>query len=171
MPSRRVVNLNLNPIRKYRQGLRAEIDGRGKADDLLSTWGRRYLAFLREKFRVNRSGGGSWPPLKEETVKHAKGRIGILYLTGAIFNALRPNQPGNRFQKIGFGIRVGVGGPARHPGTNLTIAQLAMIHNDGKGNVPKRQILYVPDRILMRVMRGDTKRTMARLAREADRAK
>jgi hypothetical protein len=167
----RFVNLNLKPIRRFRKALRAEIDGHGGADDLLTTWGRRYLAFLREKFRVNRSGGGSWPPLKETTTKHAKGRIGILYLTGAIFNALRQGMPGNMFRKIGFGIRVGVGGPAKHPGTDLTIAQLAMIHNDGAGNVPKRQIIYRPDRALYNLLRRDTGRVMRRLAREADKAK
>jgi hypothetical protein len=170
MPARKFVNLNLKPIRKYRLALRAEIAGGGKADDLLTTWARRYFAFLREKFRTNRSGAGSWPPLSPNTVAERKPRIGILHVGGSIFNALRIGSPGNLFQKIHFGVRCGVGGPAIHPGTNLTIAELALIHNAGRGNVPKRQILYVPDRPLARLLRQDTARMMRRLARDAQRA-
>lgn len=166
----RFVNLNLKPHRRFRAALRAEIDGKGKANDLLTEWGRRYFSYLRDRYRVNRGGGGDWPPLKESTLKSKEKRLGILYVLGAIFNALRIGAPGNRFTKIGFGVQCGVGGPARHPGTDLTIAQLAMIHNNGRGHVPKRQILYRPDRTLYLHLRRDTFRVIARLKREALRA-
>jgi hypothetical protein len=46
-----------------------------------------------------------------------------------------------------------------------------MIHNDGAGHVPKRQIIYRPDRALYNLLRRDTGRVMRRLAREAGKAK
>jgi len=31
-------------------------------------WGIRYLAFIKKRFLLNSSGGGSWPPLKPATI-------------------------------------------------------------------------------------------------------
>jgi hypothetical protein len=130
-------------------------------------WGRRYLAFLREQFRRNRAGGGDWPPLKPETLKRTPQRIGILHVTGVLFNALRPGQPGNVLRRVRTGIAAGIEGGPKHPGSGLTIGQLARLHNDGTAHIPARTIFYPPDAALKKQFQDDARRMAERLMREA----
>lgn len=155
------VTTNTRPLQKFREGIRREIETAGP-DDMFTSWGRRYLAFLRERFRANRAGGGEWAPLAKSTLAKKTPRLGILYVTGAIFNALRPGQPGNLFQRIRNGIRVGIGGGAKHPGSDKTIVQIATLQNEGTRHIPSRKIIVPPDAVLKRLMREDAKRMMQR---------
>ena len=166
--AQKYANLNLAPLRKYRKALRQELLTGTEPDNLLVTFGRRYLAFLRDRFRVNRAGGGDWAPLKPETIRRTKGRrLGILYVTGAVFNALRQGQPGNLFKRIQYGVRVGFGGPAKHPDSDATIAQIAIWHDEGTRHVPQRQLIVPPDAALQKLMRDDAKRMVEKLAKQA----
>lgn len=157
------VKLNLRPLQQVRQRIR----NGAAVDEMYTSWGRRYLAFLRDQFRRNRGGGGDWPPLKPETIKQTPKRLGILHVTGVLFNALRPGQPGNVLQRVRTGIAAGIGGGAKHPGTNLTIGELAKIHDAGAGNVPARKIFYPPDAPLKKQMEADARRMVERITREA----
>jgi hypothetical protein len=160
------VRLDLRPLQQVRQRIRT-----GAAiEEMYTSWGRRTLAFWRDQFRRNRGGGGDWPPLKPETIKRTPKRLGILYVTGAIFNALRPGAPGNVFQRVRTGIAVGIGG-GKHPDTSLSIGDLAMIHHNGGGNVPKRTIFYPPDPPLKEQFEADARRMAERIMREAGSAK
>lgn len=163
------VNLNLNPLRKYRATLRDELMHGKASDNLLMTFGRRYLAYLRDRFRIFRAGGGDWPPLSPATLKQHRPRLGMLAVTGAVFNALRPGQPGNLFQRINYGIRVGFGGAAKHPEADATIAQVAIWHDQGTANIPQRRIIVPPDGLLVALMRSDAKRFVEKLMKKASK--
>jgi hypothetical protein len=162
------VFLNIRPLEKFSAGIRREVTtGSNREDDLYTAWGRRYLAQLRDDFRRNRAGGGAWPPLAPATLKQGKARIGILDVTGAVFNALRPGQPGNLFQRTPTGMKVGVGGEAKHPDADATIAQVAVWHNDGAGNLPVRRIINPPDATTTAGIQKDARAALARIAKES----
>ena len=83
------------------------------------------------------------------------GSVKILSDTGTLLTALTPGAPGNLFRYIKNGVRVGFGGPAKHPDGKATIRDIAVFHDQGKGRVPRRQILHKPDNKLVQVMLKD----------------
>ena len=136
-------------------------------------WAAIYRSFIQLRFRRFSRGGGDWPPLKLSTVRsRRKGKrrsrsrksslamddsgnlvdagigVSILQDTGVLFDALAPEfigAPGQYQDNIPYGIRVGFGGPASHPGSSVTIADIASYHQTGAGRLPKREILVEPD--------------------------
>jgi hypothetical protein len=168
MPKNAFVKLDLRPLQKYRRGLHDGLQsGRGPFGTMVERWGLRVQAFWQRKFRQNSSGGGDWPPLAPATIAADKRRRnGILRITGAIYRALFRGESGSLFQRRGNRLFVGLGGPGRHPGTEVTVAGLAMIHNEGKG-VPKRQIIYPPDAATVAAMKQDVAPASAEMIRRA----
>lgn len=161
--------LNIRPLQKFKTALHREVTtGSNRENDLYTAWARRYLAFLRERFRRNRSGGGDWKPLAPATLANGKPRRGILDVTGAIFNALRPGQPGNLMERTATGMKVGVGGGAKHPDANATIAQVAIWHDQGTATIPRRPIIVPPDPTLRKQIQDDARRALARIAKESN---
>jgi hypothetical protein len=160
------VKLNLRPLQQVRQRIRQ----RQAIDAMYESWGRRVLAFWRDQFRRNRSGGGDWPPLKPETLKRTPQRIGILHVLGLILDALRPGHPANIFQLVRTGIAVGIGGGPKHPGSDHTIGEIANFHDKGAGNLPRRKLYYRPDAPLTKQMQDDARRMAERLLRESQNA-
>jgi hypothetical protein len=177
---RSTVKLDLRPLQRLRRAIstggtfggkivtvKGDSGGGGGAmREMYAEWGRRMLAFWRDQFRRNRGGGGDWPPLKPETARRHKDRIGILSVTLTLFNALRPGAPGNVFQVDAGGVAVGIGGSAKHPESNLTIGEIALIHHRGTPFCPKRTIFYPPDATLKRLMQDDARRTVQRILRQ-----
>jgi hypothetical protein len=124
-------------------------------------WGTRYLGAMHRKYVTNAAGGGDWPRLKTSTVygrmlkakrlgyarkRGMTGEMSILIDTKTLLGGLNIGAPGNLFQPHSKGIRVGYGGPAKHPNGNATIADIASFHNSGvPGKLPKRQIIWPPD--------------------------
>jgi hypothetical protein len=165
------VKVNLSGMRRFQGQMRAGLEGRsGPMDTAFRRIGARYLAFARRRFKRQSEGGGDWPALAPATIRARRGgetarrvkkwskagkartttrggavRVLILRDTGVLLNALTIGMDGNRFERISGGVRVGFGGPARHPGGRATIADIAAFHNQGKGRVPKRQIIVEPD--------------------------
>ena len=92
-------------------------------------------------------------------------RIGMLRDTGTMFLALAPvlNTSGGAMQ-TGFpgGIKLGFEG-GTHPGKGVTVAQLALIHNNGSSKLPKRQIIVEPDDNLQTLMVADLERGIKKL--------
>ena len=135
-------------------------------------WGKRYLSETKVRFIKNSRSGGEWPPLKPATIAarrsgksgrrrnttrgmgSIRGKVAILRDTGILFKALTVGQPGNLYRLLRKGIRVGFGGPAKHPDGKATIADIAKFHNVGKGKNPKRQILHKPSKQLIAFMRS-----------------
>lgn len=98
------------------------------------------------------------------------GVFSILRDTGTLFNALAPvfsRKPGALEQSIPFGIRVGYGGPSRHPKGKASIADIAHFHNVGAGHLPRRQIIVPPDQRTIDDMVSDMERGLRRLVEQS----
>lgn len=135
---------------------------------VFTQWGVRYLTWTQRRYRKNAAGGGQWPALKPATIARRRGEgkgVRILIDTKTLLGALTPGRPGNLFKFITGGVRVGFGGPSRHPGGKATIRDIAVFHQKGKGHLPKRQILHEPDSNLVRAMMLDLKRAVKKIGR------
>lgn len=158
---------------------------RNAYNQVFKTWGVRYLVWTKRLFIRASRGGGDWPALKPSTIAGRRagrsrrpkrrgrgytkrgptGRVSILRDTGTLLRALTPNMPGNLFKFISGGVRVGFGGPAKHPEGKATIADIAKFHNVGEGKLPKRQILFVPGNAFTMEMFLDLKRAIEKFGR------
>jgi hypothetical protein len=122
----------------------------GPLQGLYRLWGIRYLSWIHRLFITNSTGGGEWEDLADSTIVARRNKnkktIKILIDTGMLLRALSIGNPGNRFEFIRYGVRVGFGGPARHPDGKATILDIAKFHQTGGGNLPARPILHEPDK-------------------------
>lgn len=173
------VRLNLEPLRRFAAAIRADLraSGNGPIRRAIRQWAARYRSFAQLRFDRYSKGGGDWAPLAESTKrrrrKARKGHQGprsfsLLWDTGLMFEALNPvwkRKPGALQQDIPFGVRAGYGGPAKHPGGKASIADIAMFHNTGAGNLPKREIIVDPDEKTLSGMAGDMERGLGEMAR------
>ena len=175
------VRLNLEPLRRFAAAIRGDLrrSGNGPIRRAMRQWGARYRSFAQQRFDRYSKGGGDWPPLAESTKrrrrKARKGRkkgatrsFSLLRDTGLMFAALNPawtGKAGALQEDIQFGIRVGYGGPSKHPGGKATIADIARFHDIGAGNLPERQIIDVPDAPTWVAMANDMDRALGKMAR------
>lgn len=146
---------NSEPLRRYAAKIKSS--SRGPVRKMLDRWGTIYLDFVRDRFeRLSRSGGGKdWPPLQESTITRRRGEgigVGVLWDTGTLLGGLSPGGAGNlfRFSAGKQAVEVGYGGQDRHPKAPLSIAELARIHDEGKGDMPRRRILVEPNLMVER---------------------
>jgi hypothetical protein len=162
------VDAFLNAMRKGFVGSAAAGFG-GPIGRAIKQWGVRYLTETKRRFVKNSGGGGEWPGLKKITKRRATGtrrrkvdskerkaaekKVKILRDTGTLFRALSIGNPGNLFKRIRGGVRVGFGGPSKHPDGEATIRDIAVFHDEGKGDLPKRQILHKPTPEFVKMMR------------------
>lgn len=116
----------------------------GAKKRMLLEWGKIYFDFTRRAFIKSSKGGGTWPDITQAT-KDRKGSDLILIDKGFLLAALAPGAPGSVLSIKGSGIQVGIGGNVKHP-SGITIAKLASIHQEGKGNNPARPFIFVPPR-------------------------
>jgi hypothetical protein len=146
------VRVNLAPLTRL---VKAFTPGTRPFDRLMKRWAYIYRAFARRQFVKQSRGGGGWVSLASSTKKRRrkarKGHQGsrsfaILRDTGTLFAALNPTikKPGSYEKPLPDGVRIGFGGPARHPKGKATIADIAYFHDQGQG-VPQRRILVDPD--------------------------
>lgn len=185
------VQVNLEPLRRFAATVTGDLRGVGNGPirKAIKQWAVRYRAFVQERFDAFSKGGGDWPPLAASTIRRRrKGKkirmttmsgqsdrfqvrtASILRDTGTLFQALEPvfkHKPGALELRIPFGVRVGYGGPARHPGGKATIADIARFHQEGKGKLPKRRIIVDPPPHLVQLMAGDMERALAQANRRA----
>ena len=174
------VNLNLEPLKRFASAIRANlcITGNGPIRRAMRQWAGRYRSFAQLRFDSYSKGGGDWAPLAESTKrrrrKARKGHTGARSFSllrsdaNLLFNALNPewtSKPGALQKDISFGVRAGYGGPAKHPGGKASIADIAMFHDTGAGNLPKRQIIVNPDTKTVAAMAGDMERGLGEMAR------
>ena len=143
---------------------------------MFTAWGGRYMAFTRRRYLKFSRGGGDWAPLAESTKarrrKPRRGHVGsrsmsILIDTRTLFNALTAGSTGNLSQvlKNPGGIRVGFAEGVQHGMDGITIRKLAVIHDQGLGNVPKRTILVPPDKVTENGMMKDAGTAMQDIMR------
>lgn len=185
------VTIDLGPLRKYRTALEADfrLRANGPVRKGFKQWGARYRSFLRERFDKYSKGGGDWAPLSPKTIaRRRKGRarttvrgerdrrfklgtVSILRDKGIMFAALDPvfrNKPGQLQDDIPFGIRVGFGGAAPHGDDKITVAYLALIHDQGLGHVPARVIVVAPDSATQRGMASDMERAHNQMVKDTN---
>lgn len=163
------VRINVSGIEKYRATINRGLAGGGSSNPIRKAFRQMavvYRSFLQLHFDRSSKGGGDWPSLAESTRKRrrkarkgAKGgrRFSILRNTGLLFNVLCPvfvQRPGAIEQDISNGIRIGFGGPGRHPDGQATIADIAYFHDRGKGILPQREIIVGPDAATLDRMTG-----------------
>lgn len=104
---------------------------------------------------------------KESQSILASGTVSILRDTGLLFNAVNPafsGKPGQLQEDIPFGVRVGFGGPGRHPDGTATIADIASFHQEGGPHLPQRKIVVPPDDSTTRKMADVMQRAMDKMA-------
>jgi hypothetical protein len=161
------VKIDLSGLKKFESQIDRDLRGSGSGPikDVLKQWGARYRAFVQKRF--TNQGDGSWPALRTKRKRGDTGSAKLLRDTGTLFGALEPvfaNKPGSMQKEIPFGVRVGYGGPSRHPGGKATIADIAAFHDQGAGNLPKRSIIVEPNATVTRRMAEDMERGLQRLA-------
>jgi hypothetical protein len=86
-----------------------------------------------------------------------------------MFKALSPqflHKPGQLEKTVPYGVRVGYGGPGRHPKAKATVFDIARMHDQGLGNVPQRQIIVKPIRRVTRLMAQDMERALKRMSHD-----
>lgn len=183
------VKIDLSGLQRYQQAIAQDLRTRanGPVRQAMHQWAARFRSFLQLRFDKFSKGGGDWPDLAESTKRrrqkarktHASRKksgsatrsFAILRDTGTLFAALTPafaRKPGQLQEDIPFGVRVGFGGPAKHPEGKTTIAAIAAAHQAGAGPLPVRKIVVPPDQATMDAMAGDMERALERLAGETE---
>lgn len=160
------VDVDLAPLKRFEAALDRDLraNGSGPIRAAIRQWGARFRAFIQERF-VRMSRGG-WPPLKRRRRRGKGGSVAILRDTGTMFNALTPvfaSKPGAIQKDIPFGVRVGYGGPARHPKGKASIHDIARFHQTGAGPLVKREIIVGPDQRTLDLMAADMDRGIDRM--------
>lgn len=88
-------------------------------------------------------------PKKPKPIRSAS----ILIDTGTLQAGLNPVlAPGAIEESRGNTVRLGFGGPARHPSGTATIADIASFHHFGTDYVPARPIIVAPDTKTLELM-------------------
>jgi len=172
-------------MRRFSKLLDAGLTGQsGPIDDMFKQWGKLYLVFTRRRFVRKARGGGGWAPLAASTIASRRGgkrrrtrssrarnrtttrgsatKPMTLRDTGVLLNSLTVGQRGNLFRRMRYGIRVGFAGGVSHEG-GISIQELATIHDEGVGDMPKREILVVPDSTTLKSMRLAVVRAVQRI--------
>ena len=123
---------------------------------LLVKAAERYVQFLQDRYITYALGGGTWPPLKEETIKRKERRgvasdpTAILLESEDLFNNIKVRRRGNTLY-VGYVRNVA---HFRHP----SVTRLVTIHAKGQGRNPVRRIMALPDDATRKQMVEDIRR-------------
>lgn len=99
------------------------------------------------------------------------GQVMILRDTGTLFNVVGANfvgAPGAMRQDIDYGVRVGFGGPGRHPRGRASVADIATFHQFGLGRNPRREILVAPQQRTLDTMARAMENGLAEAVQQSD---
>lgn len=159
------IRVKLPKLEKFEKTVNNDLRGSGNGPirKALKQWAYRYRAFSRRRYLKQAGGGGAWAPLKQSTVRRRRKQSNrILIDTATMLGGFDPEfigKPGQVESTVKFGIRVGVGGPAMHPG-GINIGKLYRIHHLGLGRVPPRTLIVSPDQATITGMAQDMKKAM-----------
>lgn len=191
------VIIDLGPMKRFEALIKRGFDGTssGPLKLCFDAWATLYRSEMKQRFmRLSRSGGGDeWPPLKPSTIwarRHGKaggfkrgrsahrkaeasggGQVSILWDTGILLATLNPQfGPGQIQRRIPNGIEIGIGGSATHPGSRLTVGQLAAIHHFGvpSRGIPARPIFVSPSKATVERMRKALEAAVKMAEKEAN---
>ena len=160
------VDVDLAPLKRFKSTLDRDLRGNGSGPirAALRQWGARFRSFVQEHF-VKMSRGG-WKKLKRPRRRGKADSAAVLRDTGTLFNALTPvfsSKPGALQKDIPFGVRVGYGGPAKHPKGGASVFDIARFHQTGAGPLEKREIIVGPDEPTVTQMAADMQRGIDRM--------
>lgn len=185
------VRFNLRGIEHIRRQVGRKIGqgASGPIGAMLKQWGVRYLRFTRARYLRESGGGGSWDDLAESTKKQRRGKksrrtkskrartktttrgtgtkFKILQDTRVLYKGLAVGGRGNLLKVSGTYVRAGFAKGRRHGKGKATIRDIAMFHQEGKGDLPKREILVMPDRKTIAGMNQDARRAVQQITRQA----
>lgn len=120
--------------------------GGGAIDDGLLQASNIYHEAMRQRFRSASNRDGTWEALAERTVKEHR-KIGddpphTLHFTGDLEKSLSRGQPDHVLELNGNTIVEGTSDPK------------ARFHQDGGGNLPRREILVPPEPVTLEAMKA-----------------
>ena len=162
------IKINYGGLRRYREQIKYDLKHNtdGPIRRVLKKWAARYRSFLQLRYERASRGSGIWKALKPATMR-AKGSSSILIDTGTLRVALNPqfsNLPG-QLERHGPNFVMTGYGPGGHVKANMSIQDLAEIHQLGKGNNPQRKIVVPPDQKLAEDMAEDMRQGLVELGR------
>ena len=163
------ISINYGGLRAYREQIARDLrqNTNGPIRKVLKKWAARMRTFLQLRYEKASRGSGIWKALKPATMAR-KGSSSILIDTGTLRIALNPtfsNLPGQlehhgpNFVMTGYG-------PGGHHKAQMSIQDLAEIHQKGKGNNPVRKIIVPPDRQVARDMAADMEQGLIELGNQ-----
>lgn len=157
MQLRSELRLDLSNHRRVKRAIRT---GEGPVRTLLDDWERLYRAFILGRFDRFSVGGGSWPRLRPATARRKrKNRDKILVHTR--FMRLKLQTGVKMLRRGRDAVRFGFDMKATHPDAGMATEELATIHDQGLGGVPRRRILVQPDAATLGEMRKAASRRLA----------
>ena len=172
------VKVDLRGLERYGEVIRRDLaspGGSGPIRGVFRLWAARWRTFQKLRFVKFSRGGGNWKPLAASTIKQRRkgkkksSKTTILWdKFGSMIKALTPSfsqQPGQLEKPLVGGIRVGFGGPSKHPGGAATIADIASFHDEGTAILPARRILGDVDGATQTGMRRDMEAACIKLAK------
>lgn len=160
--------IDLRPLKEYAKVIAR---GTGPIDDMYKNWGRRYLAFVRKRFISLSRAGTEWDRLAASTRRRKPRRptgSPVLVVSGQLRDSLSVGHPGNHFRRVPKAMEVGFANRT-FSGSKTTIRDIAIFHDEGRGNNPKREILVAPDAATIKGFEEDVKIAAKQLGRLAER--
>ncbi len=157
------VTVDLGPFSRLTHAIHAV---NGPFHQAMLRWAVRYRSFLQKRFVRLSSGAGEWPKLKHKRKRGKLNGAKVLRDTGTLLAAMSPvfsNTPGQLQKRIRRGIRVGYGGPAKHSGSDVSVARIAKWHQTGAGRLPVRRIIVHPSPRLRKQMMGDLRKAASEI--------
>ena len=138
---------------------------------MLKQWAARYRGFTRQRYVVFSRGGGDWKPLQPSTIAR-KTRRGIGPVSSILIdhaNMIAATRPGltaregwQEQQTPGqLSIVAGYQGASE-------IVKIAGYHQEGKGRLPVRKTIVVPNQSTLNGMRSDADRAMKKIQAETN---
>lgn len=172
-----LVEIKLDAFEAIRKQVEEGLSGNSQSPvgKALTKWAFRYRAAMQERFDDFSRGGGDWPKLSEKTLQARRNKdkssVSILRDLGILYAVLTPaflGLPGQLEERISSGIRIGFGGPSKHPeGGSATIADIAYFHHTGAGILPVRTLLVEPEGALLEAMVSDMEKAIVEIAENA----
>jgi len=149
-----VVTIGLKGWHEFRQAIKKDFrEGSREFKEVNENWAEEYRRFLHTRYIKFSRGGGNW-----KKTKRPKKNSLILRETDTILRALTPvfqGLPGQFERHVDNGIEVGIGGPGKHPSSLMTVGELALLHQEGVGDLPVRTIVVRPPPSFERKMADD----------------
>ncbi len=170
------VKIDLYRLQRFKAALDADLrqSGNGPVRKAMQEWGNLIGRFLIARYERFSMGGGDWRPLKPITIA-GKIRRGLLLLilraTDVFFEHFAPmlqGKAGGLSQDIPFGVRVGFSGGMSlpHPGSKVSMSQLALWFQQGTETLPARKIVVSPDQTTIVKMREVMQQALSEMARK-----